>query len=188
MGLRAVQPATHLIAVGSESMTTPSEDYRTIPLTQGQVALVDATDYEWLLQWNWYALRDGRTFYAVRNGKYKNGKRERSTHMHRFILGLEPGDKGEVDHINGNGCDNRRSNLRICAHRENSRNMRLRVDSKSGFKGVNYFKPQNRWMARIGVGNKRVFLGYYDTPEDAHVAYCAAAKEYHREFAWIGNK
>lgn len=86
-----------------------------IQLTQGKVTLVDDEDYEWLSQWKWCA-KDGRNgnFYAFRASKNK------STYMHRLILDTP---KGKVtDHINGNGLDNRRINLRICSYRENSHN------------------------------------------------------------------
>lgn len=92
-------------------MTSPTELYREIPLTQGQVALVDASDYEWLMQWKWFALwnKTSRSFYAARNPKNIDGKRAH-IRMNRLILGLEYGDPRMGDHRDGNTLNN----LRFC--------------------------------------------------------------------------
>ena len=96
-----------------------------IPLTQGQVALVDDADYEWLSRWKWCAMWCSSTdsFYAVRHIRLPNGKWT-TLRMHRAILGLERGDSRQVDHENHDTLDERRENLRIVTHQENQWNQR----------------------------------------------------------------
>jgi HNH endonuclease len=120
---------------------------REIELTQGQVAIVDDEDYDWLSEWKWFALQDGRTFYACRQLP-STKKKKRMVWMHRQILGAESGQ--EVDHISGNGLDNRRSNLRMASHAENLSNQRRRAKvGTSVFKGVSWRPQQGKWLARI---------------------------------------
>jgi hypothetical protein len=88
----------------------------------------------------------------------------------------------EIDHINGVTDDNRWNNLRDAEHCENSRNRKLNKDNKSGFKGVYWLKKQQRWRAVITFDQKKIHLGCYDDPKEAHEAYCIAAKKYHKEF------
>lgn len=90
----------------------------------------------------------------------------------------------QIDHINGNGLDNSKQNLRKATHAENMRNRRKhKVTTSSPFKGVFFRKDKNRWEARIWFNNKRIRLGMHSTPELAHMAYCKAAAELHGEFA-----
>jgi hypothetical protein len=170
-----------------EQVTQPSEpSYRTIPLTQGQVAIVDAADYEWLSQWKWCAWwnPDLRSFYAIR-GCQRDGKQFRF-YMHRVILGLVHGDKRQADHREpSQTLNNRRSNLRIATGAQNSHNTRRHRDNKSGFKGIHLHKP-GRWRSRIMVRGKVYNLGSFSTPELAYAAYCEAAKRLHGEFAHLG--
>lgn len=93
----------------------------------------------------------------------------------------------QIDHINEVRDDNRLVNLRLATKAENGRNRGKNKNNTSGFKGVSEDKKQGRWFAVIGVGGRRVFLGYYDTPEKAHVAYCSAATKYHGTFANTGT-
>lgn len=101
--------------------------------------------------------------------------------MHRFIMDAPKGQ--QVDHINGNKLDNRKSNLRICSHSENLRNQRKPKDNKSGFKGVSWHKGAKRWCAEIRSNGKRHHLGYFDTAEDAAKAYDIAATLIHGDYA-----
>lgn len=157
-----------------------------IPLTQGQFAKVDDSDFEWLSQWKWYARwgKTGKTFYAARS--VNTGDRIIGIIMHRLILGLEPGDKRLPDHKNLDTLDNQRSNLRLCTQAENCRNQRRQKNNTSGFKGVSYSDHMSQWRARISLNEKTTHLGYFDTPELAHSAYVEAAKQMHGEFANAG--
>lgn len=165
----------------------PEPSYRFIPLTQGQFAIVDAADYQWLMQWHWTAKwsKFTRSFYAVR-GCHVNGK-PREIKMHRQILGLEHGDKRQTDHKEtGNTLDNRRSNLRIATRSQNCSNSRRRRKNPYGFKGIHFKKSIGRWVAKIQANKKQFHLGCYQTPEAAYEAYCAAARKLHGEFAHLG--
>lgn len=93
----------------------------------------------------------------------------------------------QIDHINGVGSDNRISNLRLASHTENMRNTRKRADNTSGFKGVSHAKHAKRWRAKIQSHQKQRYLGCFDTPEEAHAAYCKAAAELYGEFANTGT-
>lgn len=126
--------------------------------------------------------------WSINPAGYAHGKRvidgkKTTVLMHREILGLVRGDKRIVDHINGIKHDNRRSNLRLCTTAENQRNRGKNSNNTSGFKGAHWNTATGRWKSAIRVDRKDVFLGYFDTPEEAHKAYCAAAAKYHGEFA-----
>ncbi|HUD73480.1 MAG TPA: hypothetical protein VMQ76_00295 [Terracidiphilus sp.] len=166
-------------------MTIP-EQYRTIPLTQGRVALVDAADYDWLMRWLWFAKWSEctRSFYAARNERGENGK-QYTVRMHCQILGFERGDKRQGDHSNHNTLDNRRDNLRPANRVQSSQNRRVRIDNTSGHKGVHVVGDE--YCSRIMVGKKRVHLGKFPrTPEGFRAAsemYDFAADLYFGEFA-----
>lgn len=92
----------------------------------------------------------------------------------------------EIDHINNVRCDNRIENLRPASRTGNNRNRLISVLNTSGLKGASWNKQSRRWVAQIAVSGKKIFLGYHDTAEDAHNAYCAASIKYHGEFARHG--
>lgn len=146
-----------------------------IALTQGKFAIVDDDDYERASQHRWSCKKAPRTAYATRwitiNGK------ETSQMLHRFILNALP--HRLVDHINGNGLDCRKSNLRLCSNAQNSMNRR-RV-SKSHYKGIR--KVINRWQAELQVNGKRVHIGSFISPEQAARAYDIEARKQFGEFA-----
>jgi len=108
---------------------------------------------------------------------------------HRIAWLLHYGEwpEFEVDHINGMKTDNRISNLRSATRSENVNNTNLRSDSTSGYKGVNYSNQHGRYRARIVVKGKRMHVGMYDTPEQAHEALCAARNAYHGKFCNNGS-
>lgn len=94
-----------------------------------------------------------------------------------------------VDHINGDGFDNRWANLRLASVAQNMANSKTRVDNKSGLKGVQKQKNKSgTWMARITVGRKNIYIGTYATKQEAHQAYLVAAQKYHGEFACDGRR
>lgn len=160
-----------------------------IPLTQGKFALVDNEDYDILIQWNWYAVKKENTFYARSNPK----QGITPIRMHRLIMGLNIGDERVIDHINHNGLDNQKHNLRICTQSENGRNRRPNKN-KILPKGVIFVnKPKQKYyQAQIIVKSKFIYLGCFKhTPEgiiEAAKCYDEAAKKYHGEFANLNFK
>lgn len=150
-----------------------------IPLTQAQVALVDDEDYDELNKYKWYTvwIPSSHTFYAQR----RSGKSK--VYMHRIILNA-PRDM-ECDHVDGNGLNNQRANLRLCTRSENGRNSRKHSDNISGYKGASWHSASKSWLARITINNKLIHIGSYSTAEDAAHAYDMAAKELHGKFARI---
>jgi hypothetical protein len=88
-----------------------------------------------------------------------------------------------VDHIDGNGLNNTRANLRICTIAENVRSSRRRTDNGSGYKGVGFHKASGKWVARIVTNGEKMYLGLYESPEQAAAVYDLAAHKYHGEFA-----
>jgi len=139
-----------------------------VSLSKGRAwAIVDPADYPIVVRYDW-ALADG---YAARWG---------GTRMHRIILDPPPGV--EVDHINGDRLDNRRSNLRFCDDRQGAQNRKVRSDSLTGFKGVNRETP-GRWVARICVAGTQITIGSFASPEAAARAYDACALYYFGQFA-----
>lgn len=158
-----------------------------IPLTQGQVAIVDAADYEWLMQWKWYALRrhDGRTYYAGREARLEDGSVV-GLRMHRVILGIKD-PRLEVDHVDGNGLNNERANLRVASHSQNVLNKHIYRNNSSGYKGVSLRSGGSSWRAYINVNGKRRYLGNYSTPAEAAEAYNRAALKYHGEYAKLNQ-
>lgn len=148
---------------------------REIALPRGMVALVDDEDFALVSRRTWSPSRNdgnGGTFYAV------SGASPRVL-MHVLILGSEPGT--QIDHINGNGLDNRRSNLRRCSRAQNAANRaKQRGTFTSRFKGVS--RLASGWRAYITAG-RFIYLGTFATEEDAARAYDAAAVEHFGEFA-----
>lgn len=153
-----------------------------IELTRGKVALVDDSDYKQLIKHKWYAHFDGTEWYAVRNVWIETPTRRRTTiKMHRYILGLQSGDGLVIDHINGDGLDNRRCNLRLATHAENLRNQRTQIKSKSGLKGVT--ASGGKWRVSIKINGRTKHVGIFDDPKDAGLAYDKAALSAYGEFA-----
>lgn len=146
-----------------------------IALTQGKSALVDDQDAQQVAVLHWRVHKSGDKEYAVA-GNYP------SLHlMHRLIL--DAPDHMDVDHINGNGLDNRRANLRLCNHAQNMCNRKIHKNNKSGFKGVHWHARLGLWEAQIQVAKKKIYLGCFDDAEVAARRYDAAALLYHGPFA-----
>jgi hypothetical protein len=148
-----------------------------IILTQNKIALVDDSDFESINKFKWYAQKHGRTFYARRNS-VKGGKRI-TIRMHRQLLRLKKNVL--CDHINGNGLDNQRKNLRIANYHQNNQN---RIGyGISGFKGVYWHKLLKKWIAQIRINGKKKHLGVFEKKVDAAIAYNLIAKDYFEDFA-----
>lgn len=149
-----------------------------IPLTRGLVALIDDADLELVGRFNWHAKPAGRTHYAYRTYKGDTGRRICQA-MHQLICGY-----GITDHVNGDGLDNRRGNLRSVDQAQNNCNARKRTGSSSIFKGVKRV-PLSResWAARIKVNGEERHIGSFGTEADAALAYDAAARSLFGEYA-----
>jgi hypothetical protein len=140
-----------------------------IELTHGYKTIVDDDDYDWLSRLRWVArVLEGSKVYA-RHQTTKNKKPFRC-YMHRLIT--EAPRELIVDHRNGDTLDNRRINLRLTTKSRNSLNItKQRSDNKSGFRGVSWSKSVGRWQAVATIEGIQKGLGYFDTPEAAHLAY-----------------
>ena len=164
----------------------PFESYREILLSKGQVAIVDADDYEWLNQWKWSASwsRTNSRFYAVRKDTTDPiTKHRKRINMHAFILGVEP--PLMADHLNHNPLDNRRKNLRLSTDEQNRKNRRKYSNNRSGYKGVSFSKRESKWVANLMIQGKYKHLGYFESKEDAAHAYDEAARINYGEFACL---
>jgi len=150
-----------------------------IKLTKGKVALVDDNDYEWINQWKWYANKIGNTYYALRTSREDDRRVE--VCMHRKILGLEFGDGLVTDHINRNGLDNQRENLRITNKAGNAHNSKLPISNTSGYKGISWNKRDKYYETYIAINGKRIRLGYYRDIQKAIQARLRAEKKYKKE-------
>lgn len=152
------------------------QDIAIVPLTKGFEAVIDLADIALVRDYNWQAKPSGKKLelvYAYRAGDVA---------MHRQIM--PPPHGFMIDHIDHDGLNNRRSNLRICSHTENVRNRRQPANNTSGYKGVSYVKSRGLWVAIIGGGNKTT-LGVFMTAEEAARAYDKAARELFGEFACL---
>jgi hypothetical protein len=144
-----------------------------IPLSRGKYALIDFADIGQVGPFKWSAHFTRGKWYA-KHVFTTNGKK-RTVTLHRFLMG-DP-DGIEIDHINGDGLDNRRSNLRLCTHPQNTANQRRPTNNTSGYKGVSLL--EGRWAAQI----QGDYLGRFDTPEEAALAYDTAARKRFGAFA-----
>ena len=153
-----------------------------IELTNGMKALVDDEDYDNLLNYKWRCLKNGKTHYAIFgkriNGKYIN------IWMHRMIMNAKD-RKSEVNHINHNGLDNRKENLRITTHDKVIIQSQVSDKKQSKYKGISYHKPTNKWRARININGKTTYLGYYNNEIEAAKSYEKKAIELYGEYAHV---
>jgi hypothetical protein len=137
-----------------------------IKLTQGKVALIDDLDFVKINQHKWFF-------------DHGYAKRNKNIYMHREIMNTPEGM--DTDHVNGDGLDNRRDNLRICTHNENVRNCKIGKNNKVGYKCIE--KRGLKWRAYIVVNGIKNHLGYFNDSSAAASAYDTAAKKYFGEFA-----
>ncbi len=164
--------------VRTEPPTPPNDEIRYVALTQGKFALVDAADYEWLNQYKWYVSKG----HADKCYAMCHAGRRRPIRMHRLLM--KPPAGLVVDHIDGNGLNNRRSNLRICTQAQNLRNRPGR-SATSRFKGVSFDKRRNLWAACISQKDRTIHIGYFEDEIEAAIAYDLRAIVLAGEFAYL---
>ncbi len=155
-----------------------------IPLTQGKFAIVGPQDYKYLMQWKWYYQKSRKSGYAARNSKGL----KRTIYMHRVILertGYK--DFFRSDHIDRNGLNNLRDNLRPATAHQNGCNCGKYRGNTSGYKGVCWYKRDGKWQVRIRVDRRLKHLGYFDGVKDAARVYNKAVLKYHSEFAVLNE-
>jgi hypothetical protein len=173
-----------------------------------KVAIIDEEDYDLVMEavkprsrWTLKYSKNGLNVYAIHSASKNN-----HIGMHRLIMGTPKGM--HTDHIDGNGLDNRKENMRICTPQQNHQNRRLRSDSSTGFKGVQYTpirkskytskktgittihesvlkKPYSAYIGDPERTSRHIRLGYYATAEEAARARDTKAKELHGEFAYL---
>ena len=156
---------------------------RLITLTQGQSAIVDDDQYEWLSRFLWYAHEEPKNsgkFRALRN--ICIGEKWTVIYMH-VAIAKRINLQGEIDHRNTNTLDNRIENLRSATKSQNQANRGPPKNNKTGFKGVSWDKRSSKYRAVIGVNGKLLHCGYFDHPEEAAMAYDLAATKYFGKFA-----
>jgi hypothetical protein len=162
---------------------------REIPLTQGMVALVDDADFERVSAYRWIYHRPShsRAGYAQTTVRLEKGRggRSKNPRMHQLIYGPVPPGM-TIDHIDGDGLNNQRRNLRVASRAEQCWNRRPRSESKTGFKGVFPASP-GRWIARIRCQSGQWYLGTFSSPEEAARAYDAKARELYGDFAYLNS-
>lgn len=160
-------------------------DVAYVTLTHGYVAVIDAADVSLVEGFNWYAFchyrADGalRTVYALRKTSLRDGPR-RTALLHRQLM--QPPDYMQIDHIDGDGLNNRRENMRIVTHQQNQQNTRISCKNTSGVKGVCWDIGKNKWRAKISIGGKQKYLGLFTCIQAAAAAYAAASEKHHGKF------
>jgi hypothetical protein len=154
-------------------------DLAYITLTRGYETVIDAADVHLVAEFQWAVCpRPGKSTYAMRTDG--RGGKKRSVFFHRVLMG-EPLDM-RVDHIDCNGLNNRRSNLRLATISQSNHNSRTPRHNTSGLKGVSWHKREKKWSSYINVNRQRHHLGLHATADLAHAAYCEASARLHGEF------
>lgn len=162
-----------------------------IPLTKGFFAIVDPIDADLAsMKWQSSFPKNAHTTVYARGAVYDINayRHQRHIQMHRLILERMLGrsliSHELCDHINGDGLDNRRCNLRVATNQQNQGNKKYQINNTSGYKGVHWCRFSRKWHAQITISNVRTNLGYYDSIRDAIVAYNAASLSHFGEFAY----
>lgn len=162
--------------------------------SKGKSFTFDLEDYDLIKDYCWhvakhYKRKDNGCLTDVRYYVVSNSPSVQSKHtaLHRLIMGVVDNPEVCIDHKNGDGCDNRKSNLRICTSLENAWNVKPRKNAISKYKGVTYSKQNRKWIAKIRKCNEVYTLGSFETEEQAALVYNQAAKEMFGEYAWLND-
>lgn len=151
-----------------------------------KIVLVDDEDFLKVCDTKWALTKLGYPLKTTfENGKTHATRKAKTVYLHRVILSAPKGMV--VDHINQDKLDNQKSNLRIATHGQNHLNQGLQKNNTSGYKGVVWAKSKNKWASRLKVNGKNLFLGYFEKPLSAAIAYNLKAKEVFGEFALLNN-
>lgn len=148
-------------------------------------ALVDDKDFNYLSKFRWNYCKNNKSDVSYATRAISKRKGYKTILMHRIIMKLKKGFF--VDHINMNGLDNRRSNLRLATRADNMRNRDKTKANTSGYKGVVWDKWTNKWMAQINYLHKHLNLGRFSSKEKAAQVYNEAIKKYHGKFARLNT-
>lgn len=154
-------------------------DVAQIKMAHGLVALIDKNDVGLVQAYNWHAHTIKGSNYVRCHGGMQDG-RPLKIYLHRLLL--NPSGGQVIDHVDGDGLNNQRSNLRTATVGQNSKNRRLNKNNSSGFKGVHWNKQRGKWQAQIKVNYEMVYLGLHETIEDAKEAYKSASLNLHGAF------
>lgn len=155
-----------------------------IDLGKGYYTIIDDEDYEKISKYKWYSLKNRNRIIAT--ARVTINKKRKRIQLHRIILNMTD-PKIIVDHINRNTLDNRKCNLRICTNQQNCMNVGKNKNSTSGYKGVSLKRciNEDRWQSNIGYNFKHIYLGLYQTKEEAAKAYDRKALELFGDFAYL---
>ena len=154
-----------------------------IPLTQGQIAIIDDKDFERVGKFKWCAGRVRDDYYAIRDIRLKGGKKMRVS-MARFILNAPAGL--QVDHINHHTLDNQRRNLRLCTASQNHQNQKP-SGGTSKYKGVSWHRRYKNWQAQCCQKGRRIYLGSFNDEKEAAMAYDKFASAHLGRFALLNK-
>lgn len=150
-----------------------------VKLTCGKYALIDDEDFDRIEKHSWHLVKIGSVFYAA-TGIW-NGSNMTTYYLHRFIMNTPK--RLVTDHIDGNGLNNQKSNLRVCTSSQNHMNTGLQKNNTSGYRGVMWYKRDKKWLAVIKIDKKLINLGKYKEKSKAIEIRSKAEKKYYKEFA-----
>lgn len=150
-------------------------DVAYLTLTRGYEAMIDVADIGLVNNANWSVFTPNG-----RNNIYADRRTPTRALLHRVIMGFPD---MQVDHINGNGLDNRRCNLRLVTHSENQMNRKGPAkNGQSGVRGISFNKAAGKWVAYIGADGKHIHLGSFAEKDRAIAARAEAAAKIHGDF------